>query len=268
MTKLRFGLALAVTGSLFFATQTTAQTASPAQLSSAMSRLAKGYLDPKSIPDAALILPPPPAPGSVAQARDDEAAKAAVALRGGPRWDQATSDADLFSPKATGVLSCAAGIEISPKTTPKLDHLMRRSMADLAVSTMGAKRKYQRARPFMVNGEPHCTPDWDAILRKDGSYPSGHAAIGYGWSLIVAELVPDRAAQLVARGRAFADSRRICNVHWLSDVEEGRVAATATVARLHADPAFQKDLKAARKEVAKSVPVTSDCAKEAAAFTQ
>ena len=236
------------------------------QVQQAVSRLAKGYLAPKAMPDAALILPPPPAPGSAALAHDEEASKAALALRGSARWDLATSDADVFSPKATGAMSCAAGIEISPQTTPKLDLLMRRVIGDVATSTRGVKVKYQRARPFMVNGQPTCTPDWEPVLRKDGSYPSGHAAIGFGWGLILAELVPDRAAQLVARGRAFADSRRICNVHWLSDVEEGSVAASATVARLHADVAFQADLKAVRRELAKAGPVTSDCAKEAAAL--
>ncbi len=232
----------------------------------AVSRLSKGYLAPKDIPDAASILPPPPAAGSAALARDEEAQKAALALRGSPRWAIATADADVFSPKATGAMSCAAGIEISPQATPKLDALLRRSFADLASATRGAKAKYQRARPFMVNGQPNCTPEWEAVLRKDGSYPSGHAAIGFGWGLILAELVPSRAAQLVSRGRAFADSRRICNVHWLSDVEEGSIAATATVARLHADAVFQTDMAAVRKEIAKAAPTARDCAKEAAAL--
>ena len=101
-------------------------------------------------------------------------------------------------------------------------------------------------RPFTVNGRPSCTPAHEAILRADGSYPSGHSALGYGWGLILAEAIPGRAAELVARGRSFGDSRRICNVHWLSDIEEGRIVATAVVARHNAEPAFQADLAAAR----------------------
>lgn len=96
------------------------------------------------------------------------------------------------------------------------------------------------------------------MLAKDGSYPSGHAAIGFGWGLILAELLPGRATQVTARGREFADSRRVCNVHWLSDVEAGQVVAAATVARLHAEPAFRKDMDAARKELrrARAAPPT------------
>ena len=128
------------------------------------------------------------------------------------------------------------------------------------------KRTYNRPRPFMVNGQPSCTPEWEPILRKDGSYPSGHSAIGYGWSLILAQLLPDRAAALVSRGRAFGDSRRVCNVHWLSDVEEGRVTAAMTVARLNADPAFRADLDAVRTELSTAKAPPAGCAAEASAL--
>ncbi|MET0269016.1 MAG: phosphatase PAP2 family protein, partial [Sphingomonas sp.] len=195
-----------------------------------------------------------------------EAAAAAIAQRGSPRWALATRDAVLFGPEATRALSCAAGVAIGPTTTPKVDALLRRTIADLGLSTAAVKRRHQRPRPFMANGQPTCTPESEAVLRRDGSYPSGHSAIGYGWGLILAELRPDRAAPIVARGRAFGDSRRICNVHWLSDVEEGRIAAAATVARLNADPAFRRDLAAAREELARSAPPPRDCAEEAAAL--
>lgn len=231
-----------------------------------VSSIGKGYLTMSSVPDAALMLPPPPAEGSAALARDEEAAKAALTQQGTARWELAKLDADVFTPKATTVFSCAAGLSINEKDTPKLQALMRHVMADLGMASYAVKRKYQRARPFMSNGAPTCTPEMEGMLRKDGSYPSGHSAIGYGEGLILAEIFPDRAAQLVARGRAYGDSRRICNVHYLSDVEEGRVAAAAVVARLHADPDFQKDLAAVKAEMAKikRTAPTTDCAAEVA----
>ena len=164
--------------------------------------------------------------------------------------------------------SGAAGFAIGPDTTPATHRLLRRAMLDLAVSTGGAKTKYQRARPFMENSQPSCTPNQEAFLRKDGSYPSGHSAIGYGWGLMLAELVPARATELVSRGRAFGESRRVCNVHWLSDIEEGRIVASATFAKLQSSPAFQADLKAAQAEIAAgNLPAPKhDCAKEAEAL--
>jgi len=156
----------------------------------------------------------------------------------------------LLAPTTVGAtFSCAAGVQLGATTTPKLHALLMRAAPDLGKSTSATKRKYMRPRPFKVNGKPSCRPDEEAMLRNDGSYPSGHSALGYGWSLILAEVIPERATQLVARGRSFGDSRRICNVHWLSDTEEGRIVASAVVARLNAEPAFQADLADARTEI-------------------
>lgn len=209
-----------------------------------------GYLPAGTAPNSLLLNPPPPAAGSAAEARDLAAANAAVALRGTPRWDLAIRDALLAPTTAAATFSCAAGFKIDAASTPKLAALLSRTAGDLGRSTSATKAKYMRSRPFVVNGQPMCTPDMDNVLRSDGSYPSGHSALGFGWGLILAQAIPDRAAQLVARGRAFGDSRRICNVHWLSDVEEGRIVASAVVARLNAEPAFQADLAAARAEAA------------------
>jgi acid phosphatase (class A) len=103
-------------------------------------------------------------------------------------------------------------------------------------------------------------------LRKDGSYPSGHTAIGWAWALILTEIAPDRADAILARGRAFGESRVVCNVHWHSDVVEGRFMGAAAVARLHADPAFRAELEAAISELAaarsRGLAPSHDCTAE------
>ena len=227
-----------------------------------------GYLKAADTPNSLTLLPPPPAPGSAAQARDDAAARAAVAQSGGPRWIQATQDADLHFPKAAETFSCAVGVRITESDTPRLYVLLRRSLVDNGLSTYPTKLTYQRARPFTVDGAPTCTPGEEAALRKDGSYPSGHSAVGWGWALILVEAAPERADAILARGRAFGQSRVACNVHWLSDTEEGRVMESAVVARLHDETAFRDDLAAARSEIvvarAAGLSPTRDCAKEAA----
>jgi acid phosphatase (class A) len=148
--------------------------------------------------------------------------------------------------------------------------LLRRTLTDAGLSTYTAKNTYQRERPFMVNSEPTCTPDEEEQLRKDGSYPSGHTALGWAWALILTEIAPDRADAVLARGRAFGESRVVCNVHWYSDVLAGRFMGAATVARLHADPAFRKELEAAKIEYAavraKGLQPNRDCKAEAEAL--
>ncbi len=148
--------------------------------------------------------------------------------------------------------------------------MLRRTLVDTGLSTYPTKTKFQRPRPFMVNNAPMCTPQDEAELRKDGSYPSGHSAIGWGWALILAEAAPDRATEVLHRGRAFTQSRVVCNVHWLSDTEEGRMMGAATVAKLHDNADFKADMEAAKAEIlaaraAGHLP-TRDCAAETAAL--
>ncbi|MGE3692435.1 MAG: phosphatase PAP2 family protein [Novosphingobium sp.] len=270
MRKLIAAAGLALTGLAGVAVSWAEPPVSPDAVQPAPQRpsFPSGYLPRGAAPDSNVLIPPQPAAGSPALARDKAAARAALALRGTPRFEQAAIDADLFTPDAVDVFSCAAGVKLGPDTTPKVASLLRKAGPDLAMAVYPSKTRYMRPRPFMENGKPTCTPKDEPMLRRDGSYPSGHSAIGYGWGLILAEVIPDRAAQLVARGRAFGDSRRVCNVHWLSDVEEGRVVATAVLARMHAEPAFRADVEAARTEIETvlSRRQAPDCARETAAL--
>ncbi|AQV97675.1 phosphatase PAP2 family protein [Cupriavidus necator] len=229
-----------------------------------------GYLAADARPDSLKLLPAPPAQGSAPLAADEDAARQAGTLRGSPRWQMAGEDAVLTFPQAAGAFSCALGVPVSEKETPYLNILLRRSLVDAGLSTYKAKDHYQRTRPFVANKTQMCTPAEAAKLEKDGSYPSGHSAIGWAWALILTEVEPARANEILARGRAFGQSRVVCNVHWQSDVNEGRMMAAATVARLHGDPAFRADLEQARREVAAAraggARPSRDCQAESAAL--
>jgi acid phosphatase (class A) len=229
-----------------------------------------GYLPQTALPNARALLPPPPAAGSPAAAVDEDAYARARALVGTPRWALAASDANLMFPAAAETFACALDARISEAGTPHLYVLMRRTLADAGFATYSAKNHYARTRPFVAHGAASCTPQEEAMLRNDGSYPSGHAAIGWAWGLVLAELAPERADALLARGRAFGESRVVCGVHWQSDVVEGRAVGAAAVARLHADPAFAADLAAAKAELAaeraKGGGPGRDCAAESAAL--
>ena len=229
-----------------------------------------GYLAPDTLPNSLALIAPVPAEGSAAFALDKEVSRTNLFLRDTPRWDLAIRDAELTFPEAATTFSCALGVAITEQDTPHLYLLLRRTLADSGLSTYSAKKHYQRKRPFMVNEAPTCTPAEEKKLRKDGSYPSGHTAIGWAWALILTEIVPDSADAILARGRAFGQSRVVCNVHWQSDVVEGRSMGAAVVAKLHSDPAFLKDLEIAKSEIAaaraNSLAPANDCKAEAAAL--
>ncbi len=226
-----------------------------------------GYLPPEDLPNARALLPAPPAPGSAAMAVDEEVSRKTLALRDTPRWALATTDANLDFPGAAATFSCALDASITEDDTPHLYMLLRRSMTDAGLATYTAKNHYARIRPFMLHRQPSCTPDMEDHLRKDGSYPSGHSAIGWAWALILTEVAPEQADAILARGLAFGQSRVICNVHWQSDVAQGRCIGAAVVARLHGDAAFRAELEAAKAELAsvrvKGLGPTRDCAAEA-----
>ena len=230
----------------------------------------QGYLDPKAIPNSLALIPPPPAPGSAALALDEEIARNTFALRNTPRFALAAADFDLKLPHFVNDFSCALNAQITKEDCPYLYNLLCRSFSDIGMSTYAAKNYYKRARPFQQNGEPLAVPEARSFLEKDPSYPSGHTALGWGFALILSELAPERADEILARGRAFGESRIVCNHHWFSDVVWGRAMGAATVARLHADPTFRADIEAARAEMtairAKGLPPTFDRKTEAAAL--
>jgi acid phosphatase (class A) len=231
-----------------------------------------GYLASDTLPNSEALIPPPPAAGSSALALDQDISRDSLTLRDSPRWTLAAEDADLKFPSAAGTFSCALNVPITELDTPHLYTLMRRVLSDISISTSKAKNKYMRARPFVVNKERSCSPNDEQFLMKNGSYPSGHSAVGWAWALILSEISPEQADAILARGRAFGQSRVICNVHWQSDVIEGRIMGAATVARLHADPLFRADLESAKTEIAvvraKGLKPTRDCKGEADALAQ
>ena len=189
----------------------------------------QGYLDPKALPNSLALIPPPPAPGSTAFALDVEIAQNSFALRDTPRFTLAASDYDLKLPHFVDTFSCALNVQITKQNAPYLYNLLCRSFSDIGLSTYAAKNYYKRTRPFQQNGQPLAVPEDRAFLEKDPSYPSGHTALGWGFALILTELAPDRENELLARGRAFGESRIVCNHHWYSDVVWGRFMGAATV---------------------------------------
>ena len=214
----------------------------------------KGYLDPKALPDSLALLPPPPAAGTDSKAADEEAFKATLDAPQ-PRWALAASDAELNSwAHIVSSFEPIVGTSLSDGSKPHAEMLLRRSITDAALSTYEAKNHYQRVRPFVENNVSTCLPQDEPALRKDGSYPSGHTAIGWMLALVLTELFPDKQDALLQRGYDYGQSRVVCRAHWMSDTVSGRTITSATFARLHSDPVFEAQLDLARAELGKVQP--------------
>ena len=140
------------------------------------------------------------------------------------------------------------GLQISKEETPEIYKVLREGTATCDSICTIPKRYYMRKRPFMRFQESTLTPDDEASLRKNGSYPSGHTLLGWSSALLLSEINPDRADTILARGLMYGDSRLIVGAHWQSDVDAGRLAASAAYARLHTSERFLEQMRLARLE--------------------
>lgn len=200
------------------------------------------------------LLPAPPQPGSILFMNDEAQYKWGKLQRDTPRGDQAAADARVNGDGVPNAFSEAFGVQISKETTPEIYKLvlgMREDAGDLA--TREAKEHYMRVRPFAFYNEMTCNPEQQQELLTNGSYPSGHTAIGWATALVLAEINVDRQNEILKRGYEMGQSRVICGYHFQSDVDAARLVASAVVARLHANENFMKQLEKAKKEFAELV---------------
>lgn len=200
------------------------------------------------------LLPPPPQPGSILFLNDQAQYQWGLMQRRTPRGDQAVTDARVDGAGVPNAFSEAFGVKISKENTPEIFKLvvnMREDAGDLA--TRAAKEHYMRVRPFAFYEKTTCNPEQQQELSTNGSYPSGHTAIGWATALVLAEINVDRQNEILKRGYEMGQSRVICGYHFQSDVDAARLVASAVVARLHANEAFTTQLAKAKKEFAELV---------------
>ena len=163
--------------------------------------------------------------------------------------------------------SCSLGVALTRENAPKLTALITKATVDGATAFTRLKQvNEQRKRPFLVAEGPICL-NRPTGLENNPDYPSGHTTFGWEVGLILAQLAPDAATNILSRARAFGESRVVCAVHNLSFVEAGVTTATAVVAALNGSAAFRADLEAARSELMDLRTSSSDrpaaCATEA-----
>jgi acid phosphatase (class A) len=206
-----------------------------------------GFLTPETTPDATAIIPPAPTEG---EARNDWAIfRQTRVLEGTARWELAVND-DNYEPAAIlKDFSCAVGVELTVENSPTLSRLLSRAATDSANAAASAKATYKRTRPFLHNEGNICIARSEGLM-KSFDYPSGHASASWVEGLILAELAPDRSAQVLARARAYGESRVVCGVHNYSAVQAGRTNASGVFAALHGSADFRDQMDKALAELA------------------
>lgn len=238
-------LALCVLSACATARPPQAPSAPPASLPSRTKPAA--YLTLAQIPRMVEVLPPAPLAGTARYQADREIFLATRALKGSPRWALATRDVKGSLEATLEDFSCALGLSLTPAQAPRLSALLTRLQIDAHQAGAGAKKAFRRLRPFQIDPGPVCQAE--AELTHSFDYPSGHATWGWTAGLVLAQLAPERASEILLRARAYAESRVVCGAHNQSAIEAGATTAASLVNALNASAEFRADLTAARAEL-------------------
>lgn len=191
--------------------------------------------------DLTKLLPPPPAVDSPQHRQEIEKLLRLQHERSPDQEAFAQADVDRSVFRFADVL----GEAFRKNTLPVAAAFFRAVARNTSYLLAPAKRYWNRPRPYVTN--PAVQP---CVPREDNaSYPSGHAAFATVTSIILANMIPEKAPQIYERAQAYRRNREIGGVHHASDIEAGRIAGTVIAAFLFQDTAFQKDFARARAEM-------------------
>lgn len=207
------------------------------------------YLTLSQQPDGGVYIPAPPDSLSPLFAGDILMWQYGKTIRPTARGKQASDESPWTPDFLVQLAAEALDMDLTPEKTPAIYRFLRKACRTGDQSTKKAKEKYMRTRPFALMNE-HTWAEYDdeAFLRTNGSYPSGHTAMGWTLALAAAEMAPEYQDTLLRRGFMFGENRWIVGAHWKSDVDAGYLCASAAIARMHANPLYYTELEAARAE--------------------
>ena len=207
------------------------------------------YLTKEEAPHDTVFMGPPPAFGSLLFEQDFHMYQYGKTLRKTERGKQAVKDANTSTDNILEVFSEAFGMELSKEKTPEIYALINRMKEDAgSYATRCTKNFYKRTRPYALYDEPTAVPEAEEDLRNNGSYVSGHSAIGTSVAMVLATINPERQDQLFKRGLDFGESRWIVGFHHYSDVKAGQMVGALVLPALLNNEEFRTQLFKARAE--------------------
>jgi len=200
------------------------------------------YVDPIVL-NVAVLLPQPPAVDSPTTKAELVELHRIEATRTPEQVANAKADEaeeDMFAFKT--IFGAGFNAEALPMTAALGAHVKNEQ------SVLGNQLKlaFQRPRPYQT--DPSLHPVCELKATHD-SYPSGHSMTGYLEAFTLAEIVPEKRDEILARADDYAHNRLVCGVHYPSDVEASRRFAYVVFGYMLATPRFQHDLDAARDEM-------------------
>jgi acid phosphatase (class A) len=208
----------------------------------------KPYLS-ESDADFANLLPPPPAAGSPGDQRD---LQMVLDLQKGLTPERlAIIHADTEQ-SVDRIAAEVLGPSFTKDRFPLTGAFFDKVNKDSVVGVRAIKQKYKRLRPFQASQAVQSPPDI-AAASQGPTYPSGHSTFGAEVALLLGMMVPEKRAELYARGWQYGEQRIASGVAYPSDWEGGHIGATVMVTLMLQKPEFKADFEAVKAEVRKGL---------------
>lgn len=199
------------------------------------------FLSPQRV-DLLKFLSPPPAPQSEAQKRDLAAVLEVQKNRTPELIARAVADNALSIFRFDDVL----GPNFAPERLPVTVEFFKRMHADARTILNATKETWNRPRPFNISEEVNPLGEKP---RTAFSYPSGTTIFGSLTAIVLANMVPEKRAELFARGAEYSANRVVLGIHYPSDIEAGRIAGGIMAAALFDTPDFMSQFESAKSEL-------------------
>ena len=191
--------------------------------------------------DLSQYLPPPSANDSL-QTKNELAELLKLQLLRTPEMEaRAKADADENIWRFADVM----GPKFKQESLPNFSAFFERVIRTEGAVVDPSKEKWNRLRPYQLSElvKP-AVP-----LSKSGSYPSGHGTVGTMMGIVLANMVPERRAEIMARAWDFGENRIIGGVHYRSDVEAARISGMLIAAEMMKRSEFKAAYEPAKKEL-------------------
>jgi acid phosphatase (class A) len=200
-------------------------------------------------PDAITLLPPPPPAGSPEDVADREMAFRVYSTHTPEQFALGVAEEKL----SIFQLTSSVGPWFHAGGFPKTEALFKVVEAELYPIAKRAKLEWKRPRPYIAD-----PARFSVVIEHEEDpspgYPSSHATRGALYSLLLVELFPEQRDAILAKGREAGWLRVQGGVHTPIDTYAGRTLGQAVAQALLRNAAFQRDLAAAKAEIAAAKP--------------
>ncbi|MDK4714498.1 phosphatase PAP2 family protein [Rhizobium sp. CNPSo 4039] len=202
---------------------------------------AKPFTDAKEI-NLLDLLPPPPANDS-AQMKAELGEILTIQVTRTPEMAaRAVADAEENVWRFSDVID---NPKFTKENLPKFSAFFDRVVETEGAVVDPAKDVWKRPRPHLYS---------DLVkpivpLSKSGSYPSGHTTVGTLMGIVLANMMPEKRAVIMARAWEYGHNRIVGGIHYASDIEAGRIAGTVIAETIMTHEDYKTEYEGAKAEL-------------------